>query len=469
MSIPKHTDHYWTKKFRQWQYAMDHYEGTYAIRELYDGRISDYLVQKYQRENNKAYTERSELSDPVLHFGTVVDSINGTLASKQDDTFREWGALGDPEQRGTIAEQLVSDADGNGTNWNPLFKRVGIKLTVLHELWGYVQGVTEYGDPCIKIIDPRYVVNRYPAKGNPESVIVAEKMDLRRSIDDDAKQDELVYTHFTLDGWEQYYYDGDSKVVVDSGEYDYYATTSKTRRILPIFRVEIPMPRNVGYLLALKENHIYNQKSVRDFAIRNMSYAVLKLGVRDQDEFDGIIDGMEKGSNAIPQTPDTPEHKYLTADSSWLSESQRILERDVEEFYINAFKKFGEAASQVTATAIKLESQSGIESFLNLLTESVDEFENQALWRIEQVHFPNNPQQWGQAIVKRSSEFQIDELPSESDLANIAVNLERSRSASLYSRVKRLNPTWDDAEIEAEIKRINAESGQNPVPPELIE
>jgi hypothetical protein len=469
MSVPKHTDNYWKAKNRQWQYAMDHYDGTYAIRELYEGRISDYLVQKYQRENNKAFEERSDLSDPVLHFGTVVDSINGTLASKQDDTIRDFGALGDPNIKGTIAEQLWYNADGNGTNWNPLFKRVGIKLTVLNELWGYVQGVTETSDPCIKLIDPRYVVSRYPAKGNPESVIVAEKMDLRKSINDDAKQDELVYTHFTVDGWEQYHYDGDAKVVIDSGEYAYYATSRRDKRILPIFRVEIPMPRNVGYLLAMKENHIYNQKSVRDFAIRNMSYAVLKLGVEDQAEFDGMLDNMEKGANVIPQRPGMPEHRYLSADSSWLAQSQAILERDVEEFYINAFKKFGEAASQVTATAIKLESQSGIESFLNLLTESVDEFENQALWRLEQVYFPNESNLWGNAVVKRSSNFQIEEIPDASELANIAVNLERSKSASIERRVRLLNPTWGDEEVRAEIAKINAEYGASPNPPELIE
>lgn len=469
MSVPKHTDRHWQHKFRQWQFASDHYDGTYAIRELYEGRISDYLVQKYQRENNKAYTERSELSDPVLHFGTVVDSINGTLASKQPDTVRDFGALGDRTVRGTIAEQLYYNADGNGTNWNPLFKRVGIKLTVMHELYGYVQSVTEYGEPCIKVIDPRHVVSRYPAKGNIESVLIAEKMDLRKSIDDEAKQDELVYTHFTLDGYAQFYYDGDDRVEIESGEYAYYATAGQTRRILPVFRVEIPMPRNVGYLLALKENHIYNQKSVRDFAVRNMSYAVLKLGVDNQAEFDGILDSMEKGANVIPQRPGTPEHSYLTADSSWLAQSQAILERDVEEFYINAFKKFGEAASQVTATAIKLESQSGIESFLNLLTESVDEFENQALWRLEQVYFPNDPSLWGQAFVQRSSSFQIEEIPDASALANIAVNLERSKSASTETRVRLLNPTWTDEEVTAEIERINTEQGANPVPFELLE
>lgn len=469
MSALKHTDAYWRTHERQWQYATDHYDGTYAIRELYQGRISDYLVQKYQRENNKAFEERQKISDPVLHFGTIVDSINGTLASKQDETVRDWGALGDVERRGTNAEKLFYNADGNGTNWNPFFKRVGIKLTYLHEIWGVVQGVTEYGDePCIKIIDPRYVVNRYPSKGMPTEVITAEKMDMRRSASE-VDEPQTVYTRFMLDGWEQFYYDDDAKIVTDSGEYAYYADTSRTKRILPIFRVEIPMPRNVGYLLALKENHIYNQKSVRDFAIRNMSYAVLKLGVNSQDEFDQITDTMEKGTNALAQMPGTPDHAYLSPDSSWLGQSQAILERDVEEFYINAFKKYGEAARQVTATAIKLESQSGIESFLNLLTESVDEFENQALWRLEQVFFPNNPEQWGLAFVKRSNNFQPEEVPNVTELANVAVNLERSRTASLHTRVKMLNPTWTPEEIEEEIARINNESGANPVPPALLE
>jgi hypothetical protein len=461
-------DSHWHQNFEKWEYASEHYDGSYAIYEVHGGRLSHYLEQKYQRENNKAYEERMKITDPVLHFGTVVDSINGVLASKQDDTIRDFGALGDPDQKGTPAEQLWHNADGNGTNWMPFFKRVGIKLTVMQEIYGYVRGVTEYGEPCVKIIDPRNVVNRFPKSGEPTEVLICEKMDMRRSMYDGDDQTE-VYTLFTLDGWEQYYYDGDDKISIDSGEYAYYADTTRVRRILPIFRTDIPMPRSVGYLLALKENHIFNQKSVRDFSVRNMSYAILRIGVDSEGQYNEIANQLEKGANVIAQYPNTPEHGYISPDSGYLAESQKILERDIEEFYINAFKKYGETAKMVTATQIKLESQSGIESFLNLLNETIDEFENQALWRLEQVYFPNNTAQWGFAYAKRSNNFQPEEMPDAKQLAEIAVNMERTGAASIETLVRTLHPTWDETEVTAEVQRINAQRGNSPVPPQLFE
>jgi len=461
-------DSHWKENYEKWEYASDHYDGSYAVYELHGGKLSHYLEQKYQRENNKAFEERMNITDPVLHFGTVVDSINGVLASKQDQTIREFGGLGEPDVKGSIAEQLMHNADGNGTNWMPFFKRVGIKLTVMQELYGYIRGVSEYGEPCIKIIDPRNVINRYPKSGEPEEVLICEKMDTRTGMYEGDDQTE-VFTRFTLDGWEQFMYDGDDRKVIDSGEYAYYADASRTRRILPIFRTEIPMPRNVGYLLSLKENHIFNQKSVRDFAVRNMSYAMLVVGVEDDKQFQSVAMELEKGGNIIPQFTGTPEHKFISPASAYLSESQKILERDIEEFYINGFKKYGETAKMVTATQIKLESQSGIESFLNLLNETVDEFENQALFRLEQVYFPTNPNNWGIAFAKRSNNFQPEEMPDAKQLAEIAVNMERSGASSLDTLVRTLHPTWDDDEVTAEIERINRERGASPVPPQLFE
>ena len=47
----------------------------------------------------------------------------------------------------------------------------------------------------------------------------------------------------------------------------------------------------------------------------------------------------------------------------------------------------------------------GIEAFLTLLAESVDEFENKALWRYMQAELPDEPQYWGDAFVRRPADF----------------------------------------------------------------
>lgn len=462
-------DSYWKNHYDRWEYAMDHYTGDYAIRELYGGKISHYLKQKYQRENNKAFEERKEVTDPVLHFATIVDSINGVMASKQDQTKRDFGAFGDPMENGTDADRLWNNADGNGTNWEPFFKRVGIKLTILGEMWGYVKGVTDESEPCIVAIDPRNVVNRWPISGDPQQVLICEKMDLRRSMNDDGDSDAEVYTLFTLDGYYQYTYKDGEKVFLDEGEYTFWSDSTRTKRILPIFRSYIPMPRNVGYLLSVKENHIFNQESVRDFALRNMSFALLKLGVKGKDEYNHIVSTLEKGANVIAQYEGAPDHTFISPDSAYLAQSQEILSKKIEDFYINGFKKYGDTAKQVTATQIKLESQSGIESYLSLLVDTVDEFENQSLFRLEQVYYPNQPANWGLAYVERSHSFQPEELPDPKALAEIAVNMERTRAVSKETIVRTLHPTWTDEEIADELLRLNREQGASPLPPQLIE
>lgn len=400
----------------KWEFAWDHYTGKY----MDTGKIEHYLHQKKQRESNTAYDVRKEDADPVLHFPTAVDGLCGIVFSKQDKTVREFGALGDPEEEGTIAHKLWRDADGDGTNWLPLFRQVAIRQTVMHKVWGLVEGVeveeNEQGETIrtlseakIKVINPQCVPNKYPEK-NPTEVLVKEKRDIRSSLLDQPKQKD-VYTLYTLDGWRRFYMDQDQEgnaqeVQLGSGSYEYYASSRKDQRVLPIFEVEIPMPRFVGYLLALKQNHIFNFKSSRDAGAQNISYALLKLA-GDKKQTDAIAKQLQRGANYITQYPDANgDHDYLAPPSSHLDAVANILDKDVEHFYINAFKDYGDAAAQRTATEIRLESQTGIEAFLSLLVSSLDEFENRCLHLLSQVYFPDRPEVWGDAFVSRPTDFQ---------------------------------------------------------------
>ena len=69
------------------------------------------------------------------------------------------------------------------------------------------------------------------------------------------------------------------------------------------------------------------------------------------------------------------------------------------------FKDYGNAAQDKTATEIRLESQTGIESFLTYLATALDEFENNALFRYSQAELPDQPQYWGDAKVRRPLDF----------------------------------------------------------------
>ena len=410
------------EKKSKWQTAIDAYNG-----EAYSDKIESYLIQKSQREPDGAFEERQKVTEPMLHFSTAIDSLCGVMFSKDGDTSRDWGALGEDgiAEQGTIAKRLENDADGEGTNWNALYKNVAIRLTTTHTIWGMVDGLTEKqynegnetvleGDATVHVLDPTCVVNWYPTRGSLEEVVVKEDYDNRDNIEDFFPLED-VYVKYTLEGWERYalYTDENDETqrrTISTGEYEYYRTAERRERILPIWRTEIPLPRNVGYLLATKQNSIWNLESVRDFAIRALSFALLRITVEGEDDKNKIASALKAGSNILWQyAKEGHPHEFISADSSWLSEAGNVLKKKIEDFYQSAFKEYGDAARQATATEIRLESQSGIEAFLALLVDSVDEFENQALWRIEQVYFPDAPANWGLASVERSRDFQPED------------------------------------------------------------
>ena len=459
----------WTKNEPKWEFAWDHYDGSYADWNMSVSKVSEYLHQKYQRENNKAYEERMKVSDVVLHFATIIDGVNGVVATKEKDTVRDLGALATYDEEGELevnsdAYRILNNADGNGTNLVPLMKRVGIMQTVLHSVWGYVEGVTERSDHAtIKVIKPQHVVNWYPSTGELEEVLVKEQIDTRDGITSEQNDDDEIYTLFTLDGWRRFKIKKETQgsnvieteVEIDSGEYEYWDSTERRRRILPIFKTPIPMPRPVGYLLAQKENHLYNAVSVRDFALRNLSFSMLNLNVETEEEYQAILNQLEKGANVVASYGDRDPHSFFSPDGSYLSDFEAVLQNKIEEYYTNGFKKFGEAASQVTATQVRLENQSGIESFLALLVSSIDEFENQCYKRIEQVYFPEDSSKWGLASVKRSRNFQAEDVQEAfRTIVEAVQKAEQSKSMSMEERVRRINPTWGDKEIKEEVDRI---------------
>ena len=470
MKITEHKEYQALKE--KYKYAFDHYTGKYAELEADGGQITHYLEQKYQREDNKAFEERLRVTDPVLHFATIVDGMNGVWASKEKDTVRDWGDLASYDENGeldkdSIAYRLRENADLKGTNWKPLMKQVGIKLTALHDVWGLVEGVTEDEEAHFQVINPIHVIDWFPTIGELEQVLVKEQRDNRSGIGED-NADQETYTLFTLDGYTRFIELEDGGMeVIEEGEYTYWTDSRMRKRMLPIFRTSIPFPRHLGYLLALKENHIFNKKSVRDFALRNLSFAMLNIVVDDTEQYDSILKGLVAGSNILPSYSDKGGHSFISPDGSYLSDFERVLQQDVEDFYYNGFKKYGEAARQVTATEVKLESHSGIEAFLSLLVSSIDEFENQVLRRLEQVYF-SSPSQWGKANVKRSTDFLPEEMPNLVELSTAMVNLERSGTASIRRRVELLNKHMTPEEIEEEIASIASERGASQLPPDFF-
>lgn len=470
----------WVKNHKKWDYAWANYTVEYANHDRLDlykkGRdkvlnTDAFLHRKVQAETIEAYLERIVTSDPITLFPTAVDSLNGII--KEEETQRDFGDLGDHEEEGTIAYKLWHNADNDGTNWTPLMKQAGIKQSVLHDMWGLVDGIKErsyeregeiltevVGDASIHIIDPQSVVDWFPSS-NPTQVLVKESTDMRSDIaDTEADRERETYILYSLDGWNRYIDNEGSPQVIGEGTYEFYKDKERTQKTLPIFSVEIPMPRQVGYINAIKQNHIYNKKSIRDFSVRNMSFAFLQL-VADEKQYEEMIAGLKNGFRVLRKDPDAQgEHGYKSPSSDYLTEAGEILEKDKKDFMESAFKSYGDAAKQVTATEIRQESRSGAEAFLTLLATTLDEFENHCLFLIEQIYFPNQPARWGKAQVKRNANFQPKDI--EEALSKVSGSVRDAKQAgamSTFRAVQLLNPNWTEEEIEEEVERINSETG----------
>lgn len=459
----------WSDLHEKWAYSWLSYTGGYIDQD----KITGYLHKKVQAETDAAYDERKDTADPALLFPTAVDSLNGILFSKSEDTHREWGAFGDPEKQSSVAYQLLHNADGKGTNWVPLMKKAGIRQTVQHKLWALVDGIKENedgeqtGEASIKLIDPTSVVNWYPNEGMPKEVLVIEKKDSRSSLQDkDGQANEVTYVHYTVDGWTRYVRgydknDNATETVIGQGEYNFYADVQRSERILPIFPVEVPMPRHIGYLLSKKQNSVFNMESMRDFSVRNTSFAWLKL-VADENQYQAIIEEIKKGFRVLRQDPEVAGtgHEYISPPADHLSEVGEILEKKKEAFMESAFRSYGDAARQVTATEIRQESRSGVEAFLTLLVSSIDEFENHCFWLLEQIYFPDDTSRWGQASVQRSTDFQPKDVSEALEKASTTVErADRAGAMSLEQKVRTLHEGWSDEEIAEEVSRIKQESG----------
>lgn len=469
----------WQENEKKWTFAWKNYTGEYANHDrlkLYTkGRdkllTSDaFLQRKVQAETDEAYLERIATSDPIMLFATAVDSLNGIVS--EEKTQRDFGDLGDHEEDGTTAYKLWRNADNAGTNWIPLMKQAGIKQTVLHDMWALVDGIKErsyelegetlteeIGEASVNLIDPQAVVDWFP-NNNPTQVLVKESSDMRASIKDDSERDKETYILYELEGWTRYTEVEGTPQEIGSGTYNFYRDRERTQRILPIFPVKIPMPRQVGYILSIKQNHIYNAKSIRDFSVRNMSFAFLQI-VADSNQYEEILQGLKNGFRVLRKDPEASgEHGYKSPPSDYLSEAGMILEKDKEEFADSAFKSYGDAAKQSTATEIRQESRSGVEAFLTLLVSALDEFENYCLFLLEQVYFPDEPSRWGRANVKRSTDFTPKDV--EQALASVASSVRDSKQAgamSTFRAVQLLNPEYSEDEILEEVNRINSEQG----------
>lgn len=420
----RHTSREYDREAKKWEYVADHLTGEV----IDDDKIKKYLHRRKQGETSEAYQERTNLVDYTPHFARAALTLAGMLWAVDYDARRRWAkieggeGMGNPETDGTPMARLWENADGRGSNWPTVWHGATIDAIAYRKFYVLVDGVrrNETGDviaePSIRILPPQCVPDAsHDDAGRPVWYKVKTSTEIPRTPREPAKE-ENRYLIFDVEGIETWR-ETENGLAEQIGKRFYggpdnpgfrYLDRDMRTPILPIFEVSIPLRAHLGYIMAKKANAIFNQENSNDFLHWISSFPKLMADVRsadgtfDKKQWDQITKSLKEGANVLPGK----DNKYDAPPTGPAEIKEKYLKRKVDAFFTTFFQAYGDAASERTATEIRQDFRAGVEAFLILLGTTMDEAENGALWRLEQVSFPGRMDLWGGAFVERSTNFQ---------------------------------------------------------------
>lgn len=406
----------------KWEFIEHQYNGECVD----EPQVREYVPQKMSAEPEEDYRDRLLMLNPPTEFPFLVDSFSGMIEAGDRNTKLELAppdsdeGFGDVDNPESLGAKLLSNVDGNGTNWQPFWSQFDNRIIRYFEMWVLVEGIIKdpdtgetVKDPHVRLIDPIDVTNTLTRNGKHEAVVVQHMADARKSIRD-AHGTVKRWTVYTLDGWELYEEVSSKKqkrdiALVDAGTYAYYDSKDRTRsrRVLPIFKVRLPMDRFVSYQAARRQNSILNKESERDAAVRNGNIARLAI-VGSTGFYESIMEAADKGYKIIRHDPEnSTQHYYITPPEGPPRLASDIIEKERENFFVTNFRDYANAAREKTATEIKSDHRAGKEAFLYLVATAKTEAQNRALFLLEQANFPEKPALWGVAYVNREPDFSL--------------------------------------------------------------
>jgi len=394
----------WKKNWIKWRYARDVYTGEVLDPE----NLGSYLIRKGTGESLPAYYERQGLADFTSHFGLCADALAGMLFHVEDDATRVFGDLGKPDDPASIIGKLYRDADGANTGYPTLWKQLGIEFVITHCHWVLMASVNNAAR--ITLLEPERVVDWVEDEKGLAMVKVCEQIDRRTSLEADPDSVEQ-YVVFSREGWQRYREtkaEGAAKATVTKvGGFTPYKFVDAAGQVqLPIFRVRLPLRRNVGYPLAKKNVAIFNKESERDHLLRSANFPKMIVPALD-DGFAAVKKLVEAGSFLLQDDPNsTKTIAFAAPPTASVEIATKVLDQKVEQFYKTFFREYSDTAQEKTATEVRQDVASGVGAFLQMLKAGLDDAENETLWRLEQAVFPNDSSKWFKARVERDDNFQ---------------------------------------------------------------
>ncbi len=470
----------YTNNSALWAFAQAHYTADV----LRPDQMDSYLIKRSSGESENAYEERKKLADYTPHFGAVVDSLAGMLFQVESRADRKLLGLGDHLDLNSAMSKIWNDVDGAGTNYLTFWKQMAIDLVVFHLSWCIVD---------TNVVGDRSRLRSWPALAVPNwrwehgvlvEVLLKEQAEVRSSITQDpAPIDRWVL--YDLEGWQRWVKNANGDAQSEGEKVPYDFRNMDGDRVLPIFPVNLPMKRNVGYILARKANVIFNKESERDHLLRVANFPYLNL-IASDEQYEAITEKMQKGWRVLQNDPSHrggKSHHFIAPSADSAKVASDVLIRKVDEFWITAFREYSDSAQErVTATEIRQDVSSGVGAFLQMLKAGVDEAENGALFRMAQIELPNAKASWFNNTVERSEDFVPIDIQSEIDKLRKRYfgetgQIPTGRTGKVAAAKKIAG--WDGIEIEEEeleaavdlqLLRENMEPFRElPSPPEVLE
>lgn len=419
----------------------------------------DYLPQLHIEKDKTQYLSRVQNADYTNHMRRIIQTCVGMLSKTNDD--RSWQE--DEEAEGllnvpgvvvgenspiNVQEQMMKNADGNGTGWMSKLDEIAEKILIYDKLY-LIKDQTKDGHAKINIIQPHRVTNWERDENGDLSVVEVKN---EKSVGGIGEEYEEVteYIVYTKQGFQKFQKQVDGTEMVPVGDfrpYEYYKTPSRDERRLPIVEINSDLDR-FGYELAQKTNRIFRMETLRDSRLYTSAGNKMKVDSGD-DAFREIEKSLQEGGELLQG-----DAEYINPSTDPVKISSETVEKKVEDLYTTFFLSYTDSASIRTATEIRADYRKGIASILTMLQETLEDAENEMFDLIEQHYYEDREDLWGQAQVMRSNNVEPSDPERYLNFVNqMFMALPRSLPSTIMSRIVKkgldfIDINYDDEEVE---------------------